>query len=119
MGLVLQTHPDVAPASGDAFLVCDARLRVCALSRGAEDLLGIGEPHAIHRPVDDLVTGVARGPDGLPALPGLLREAAAGLVAIARTTVAPWGRRADACPARVGACGGPPAALLLLDAPLP
>jgi hypothetical protein len=119
MGLLLRTHRDLAPAPGDAFVVCDALLRVCALSRGAELLLGVFEPSVIHSPLEDLVTGVTRDAHGEPALPGLLRDAAAGELEIERTIVAPGGRREATCPARVGSCGPPLAALLVIDAALP
>ena len=41
MGLLLHARPELAPGPGDAFVVCDADLRVCALSRGAEQLAQI------------------------------------------------------------------------------
>jgi hypothetical protein len=119
MGLLLRAHRDLAPAPGDAFVVCDAQLRVCALSRGAELLLGAFEPSVIHSPLGDLVSGVTRDAHGEPALPGLVRDAAAGMLEIERTIVAPGGRREANCPARVGSCGPPLAALLVIDAPVP
>ncbi len=119
MGLLLRAHPHLAPAPGDAFLVCDARLRVCALSRGAEELLEVSEPSVIHQPVAELVRGVRRGASGMTVLPALLRAAAEGGVDIERTVVVLGGRVSGPSPARLGTCGPPQAALLVLDAPLP
>ena len=119
MGLLLRAHHELAPRRNDAFIVCDERLRVCAVSRGAEELLGISEPDVIHTPIGELVEGVTRDEHGDPALTGLLLEAATEALQVERTIVAPKGRREATCPARVGACGPPAAALLVLDAPLP
>jgi len=119
MGLLLHARPELAPGPGDAFVVCDADLRVCALSRGAEQLLGAFEPAVIHAPLGDLVAGVSRDIDGTSALPRLLRKAAAGQLGIERTIVSLAGLRDATWPARVGACGRPPAALLVIDAPVP
>lgn len=119
MGLVLEAHPEVTPAPGDAFVVCDFQLRVCALSRGAERLLGTTEPLAVHRPVGDLVRGASRDDLGLPALSALLRGAAAGEIDVRRTIVSVSSPHGLVCPARVGSCGPPPAAVLIIDAPLP
>src|ERR1700729_210642 len=38
-GLILEAATDIAPHAGDAFLVLDRALSVCAVSRGAERLL--------------------------------------------------------------------------------
>ena len=120
MGLLLQAHPGLAPEPGDAFVVCDADLLVCALSRGAEELLGVFEPAVIHQSINGLLAGISRNADGIAALPSLLREAAAGGgPAIERTIVAIAGQDVGRCPARVGPCGRPSAALLVIDAPLP
>lgn len=40
MGLLLRAHPDVAPAEEEPFLVVDELLRIRAVSRRAEPLLG-------------------------------------------------------------------------------
>ena len=55
LGLILEAAEDVAPHAGDAFLVLDRVLSVCAVSRGAEHLLATSEPDAVNRHVTELL----------------------------------------------------------------
>src|SRR2546426_9496979 len=65
MGLMLQAPADVAPSSDDPFVVVDASLTVCAVSRVAEKLLGVAETDAINRHVGEfLVPADAEPPKG-------------------------------------------------------
>lgn len=119
MGLVLRAPDDVAPAAGDAFLVVDRALAVCAVSEGAEEAVGITEPFAIGRLVSELVlpergepSGDVAGGDGLLALVrravldgGPPRRAAAHVAGIGPGAIA----------VRIGPCGPPRAALVVLE----
>src|SRR5437764_13406578 len=49
LGLLLEASADVAPAKGQAFLVIDASLSVCAVSRADEKLLANSEPTDVNR----------------------------------------------------------------------
>jgi hypothetical protein len=55
MGLMLRAPDDVAPSAGEAFLVVDRALAVCAVSETAEHAVGVTEPFAIGRLISELV----------------------------------------------------------------
>lgn len=119
MGLLLQADARLAPAPGDAFLVTDDQLLLCAVSHGAERMFGRSEPSIIHHPVGSLLLGVGSGEDGSPALEDLLRAAASGqLEEIVETVVVAADGTRGAYQARIGACGPPAAAILMIDAAL-
>src|SRR3982074_3857288 len=63
MGLLLQAPAEFAPSPSDPFLVVDGSLTICALSRVAEELLGIIETEAGNRPIGEfLVPGDSAAP---------------------------------------------------------
>jgi PAS domain-containing protein len=113
MGLLLEAPGDIAPNPSDPFLVVDGALSVCAVSREAERLLGVAETDVINRHIAELL---------LPADAETGNESLATLLA--------WGARGESPPnhvvvrptntfgvrywARVGPCGPPTAALLVL-----
>ena len=55
LGLLLETVAHAAPQAGEAFLVLDRSLSVCAVSRGAEKLLATTETAAVNRHVTELL----------------------------------------------------------------
>jgi hypothetical protein len=114
MGLLLHADPQLAPAPGDSFIVTDGRLLICALSQGAERLFCRSEPSVIHRPVSDLLVGVA-DEGGLSSLAMLLTAAAEGTVEVTDAVVATVEGGREHHSARLGPCGPPAAALLLID----
>ena len=68
LGLMLESSADVAPAAGDAFLVLDSSLSVCAVSAAAERLLATHETDAVNRHITELVVPAeaeAQGPANL------------------------------------------------------
>ena len=115
MGLVLRAPEEVAPAAGEAFLVADRALAVCAVSETAEPSLGITEPFAIGRLVTEVLV-----PEGDPAdergLVMLIRRALLDGGAPQRTDVRVAGDELDVVRVRVGPCGPPRAALIVLEA---
>lgn len=117
MGVILEADPRMAPAPDGAFLVCDELLLVCALSGGAERLLGREEPQVIHRPLSQLLLGAELDEQGIPRLPDLLGEAARGDLEVTDTIVSPLEEPRARLRSRVGSCGSPVAALLVLDGP--
>lgn len=55
MGLLLEAAPEIAPTSADAFMVVDARMSVSALSKRCERLLGVAEPDAVGRHLNEFL----------------------------------------------------------------
>jgi hypothetical protein len=121
LGLMLQADSELAPSPGDAFIVVDRDLLVCAVSAGAERVLGAREPTLIHATVDQLLRGAGEtdAEAGERSLLDLLRAATRGRAAIEQTVVSLVDRAADGFTARLGPCGPPAAALLVLGEQLP
>lgn len=114
LGLVLQASSDVAPALDEPFLVVDATLSVCAVSARAEQLLGIDETKAVNKHVADfLVPADANAPSAANLL-ALLVDVASGAGEPRTAVVRPREEFGVRFRARVGACGPPHAALLVL-----
>lgn len=114
LGLILESHADVAPHPGDAFLVLDRSLAVCAVSAGAEDLLGTSEPDAVNRHVSDLLMPAGAEDTGGHSLAIAVACAARGDDGTRNTVVRPahtFGIRLTAC---IAACGPTRAALVVL-----
>jgi PAS domain S-box-containing protein len=114
MGLLLQAPADLAPSAKDPFLIVDGSLTICALSRAAERLLGVSETEAINRHVGEfLAPGDAEAPTG-ENLSALLAWAARGESPATSVVVRPTNKFGVRYWARVGPCGPPQAALLVL-----
>jgi hypothetical protein len=114
LGLVLQASSDVAPAKDEPFLVVDSTLSVCAVSAHAEELLGIDETETVNKHVADfLVPADANAPSAANLL-ALLVDAASGPGAPRVAVVRPRHEFGVRFRARVGSCGPPHAALLVL-----
>jgi hypothetical protein len=114
MGLILHADVTIAPSPGEPFLIVGPTLTVCAVSRLAEQLLGVSETQAVHRHVMDFLVpadgGAAAGDDLLTVLAG----AAAGAPGCRSTTVRPATEHDRHYEARIGWCGPPPAAVIVL-----
>jgi hypothetical protein len=114
LGVVIEAAEDLAPAPGGSFLIVDDHLELCALSRAAERLLGVVEPAAVHRHISDFLE-----PADAEAGPGdALLHAIAGATVHAPTqavVVRPAGEYGVRYAARVGSCGPPAGALIVLD----
>lgn len=112
LGLLLVADADVAPAPGEAFVVVDHALAVCALSERAEELLAVTEPDAVDRRVTEfLVQADAEGPRA-EALIGELLQAGGG--APARMVLRPADEYGVLLFARIGVCGPRRSALIVL-----
>jgi hypothetical protein len=114
MGLVLRASHGMAPGPDEPFLIVDGTLSVCAVSKKAEQLLEVSETQAIHRHVMDFLVPAVENdaPDDLLAL---LAAAAQGTSDSRETLVRPAAHQEVSYEARVGTCGPPPAALIVLD----
>jgi PAS domain-containing protein len=114
LGLVLQAPKGVAPQAGDPFLVVDARLTVCAVSRKAEDLLGIPETQAVNRHIAEFfMPAQAETPQPENLLAQLVVAATSDEDA-QTVVVRPVGEFGVRYRARIGPCGPPRAALVVL-----
>lgn len=115
LGLVLQAGADVAPRPDEPFLIIDTTLSVCAVSAAAEELLGIDETTAVNKHVADfLVPADANAPSAQNLL-ALLVEVASGSGESRTTVVRPRQEFGVRFKARIGPCGPPHAALLVLS----
>jgi hypothetical protein len=115
LGLLLDSSADVAPAAGDAFLVFDRSLAVCAVSAGAEKLLATCEPDAVNRHITELLVPAdaeAQGPHNLAVA---VTWAARGDDAMRRVVVRPTNTFGVRITARIASCGPPTAALVVFE----
>lgn len=115
LGLILEAAEDIAPHAGDAFLVLDRALSVCAVSRGAEQLLATCEPDAVNRHVTNLLMPADAEEGGGDSLSVAVAWAARGDGGTRTTIVRPANTFGIRLTARIASCGPPRAALLVLE----
>ncbi len=115
LGLVLRATVDLAPGPEEPFLVIDTTLSVCAVSGAAEELLGIDETHAVNKHVADFLVPADANAPGAENLLALLVEVASGAGEPHMTVVRPRQEFGVRFKARIGPCGPPHAALLVLS----
>jgi hypothetical protein len=114
LGIVLHALESVAPGPGEAFLVVEATLSVGAVSRDAERFLGTSEADSVNRPLDELIVG-ADSEAGGPSLATSVMWAARGDGEVRQVTIRPANTFGVRCRARIGPCGPPSAALVVLE----
>lgn len=115
LGVMLSANVDAAPRPGDPFMIVDGSLCVCALSQVAEELLGVDETAAVNRHLSEFLVPAdaeAAGPDNLM---DLVINAAGDVSEPRVAVVRPPDEFGIRFRARVGACGPPRAALLVLS----
>jgi hypothetical protein len=112
LGVVLTCSSATLDAAGAAFLVVTADLRVSAGSKQAEDLFSAHDG-IFGRPLMSLVTS----PAGLGDLARLVVAAANGTMAPTTIAVESAATKLDdlSLEARIGGCGNPPAALVVVE----
>ena len=115
LGLILEAAADIAPNAGDAFLVLDRALAVCAVSAGAERMLATSEPDAVNRHITQLLMPADAEEDGGEGLSVAVAWAARGDGPIRTTVVRPANTFGIRLTARIAGCGPPRAALLVLE----
>jgi hypothetical protein len=114
-GVILESRADIAPHAGDAFLVLDRSLSVCAVSAGAERMLATNEPDAVNRHITALLLPAdAEGSTG-QSLSLAVAWAARGEGGTRTVVVRPANTFGIRLTARIGGCGPPRAALLVLE----
>lgn len=114
LGLVLQAPPDVAPRRDEPFLVIDSTLSVCAVSARAEELLDTDETVAVNRHVAEFLVPADANAPSAENLLVLLVDAASGSGVPRTAIVRPRQEFGVRFRARIGPCGPPNAALLVL-----
>lgn len=115
LGVVISAAADLAPRTGESFVIVDTQLKLCALSRGAERVLGVDEPSAVHRHISDFLEPAdAEAGHGDELLQGIIASAAIGFAPPHSIVVRPSGEYGVRYAARVGSCGPPEGALIVL-----
>jgi hypothetical protein len=113
LGVVITAAQDLAPRKGESFIIVDRQLKLCGLSRGAERVLEVDEPDAVHRHICDFLEPAdAEAGQGDELLQSVI---ASGFVAPTTLSVRPAGEYGVRYAARVGACGPPAGALIVLS----
>ncbi len=115
LGLLLRAGADVAPRAGEAFLVLDGSLAICAVSAAAEKLLVTCETDVVDRHITELVVPADAEAHERVSLAVAITCAARGDCATRRVTVRPANTFGVRLTARIASCGPPPAALLVFD----
>ncbi|MBW3606907.1 MAG: PAS domain-containing protein [Actinobacteria bacterium] len=115
LGVVLQARVDVAPRHDQPFLVVDMSLSVCAVSAAAETLFAIDETDAVNRHIGDFLVPADSNAASVENLLTLLVDVAAGSREVCTTVVRPRHEYGVRFWARIGPCGSPRAALLVLS----
>ena len=115
LGLILECRADVAPKAGDAFLVLDRSLAVCAVSDAAERLLAASEPDVVNRHVTDLLMPAGAEEKNGTTLSVAVAWAARGEGGLRTVVVRPANTFGIRLTARIVSCGPPRAALLVLE----
>jgi hypothetical protein len=112
LGVVLTCSSATLDTAGAAFFVVTSDLRVSAGSKQAEDLFSVHDG-TFGRPLLSLVTS----PAGVGELARLVVAAAAGTMAPTTIPVESAASKLDvSLEARIGGCGNPPAALVVVEA---
>jgi hypothetical protein len=114
MGVMLSAPGDVAPKPSDPFLVIDGTLSICAMSRHAEKLLGVVETDAVNRHVAEFLEPGDSESNSGASLATMIAFAARGEQPPTSVVVRPANTFGVRYWARVGPCGPPTAALLVL-----
>jgi hypothetical protein len=115
LGLVLQAGADLAPRLDEPFLVIDTTLSVCAVSAAAEELLDIEETRAVNKHIADFLVPADANAPSAENLLALLVEVAGGSGEARTAVVRPRQEFGVRYKARIGPCGPPHAALLVLS----
>jgi hypothetical protein len=114
LGLLIGAPPQLAPAPSDAFLLVDSTLSVCGISAVAEELLGVAETEAVNRHFNELLVPADAEVSGPGDLVNLLIHAARGDGEVHEVVVRPTSEYGIRHWARIGPCGPPRAALVVL-----
>jgi hypothetical protein len=119
LGLLLETRADLAPSPADAFLVVDSQLAIEAVSAQAERVLAVKEHEVVHHALQSLISPAGIDGAGQYGLIAAVLEAATGSDQLSSVSIRPRNTFGVRVRARIGACGPPRSALIVLDAERP
>ena len=115
LGLLLESAADVAPAPGEAFVVLDSSLSVCAVSAAAEKLLATQETDAVNRHVTELLVPADAESQGHENLAVAITWAARGDGGCRTAVVRPANTFGVRLTVRIAGCGPQRAALVVFE----
>ncbi len=115
LGLMLDSHADVAPPHCGSFLVIDGGLSVCAVSASAELVLAAQETDAVNRHITELLVPADAETQVPTNLAAALSWAARGDETPRNVVVRPANTFGVRLTGRVASCGPQTAALLVFD----
>ena len=115
LGVLLTANADAAPGVDDPFMIVDGSLCVCAVSRIAEELLGVDETLAVNRHLSEFLVPADAEAAGGDNLMDLVINAASDSAEPRVAVVRPPDEFGIRFRVQVGACGPPRAALLILS----
>jgi len=115
LGVLLSSGGEIAPQEGDAFVVLDSTLSICAVSAAAEELLATREIDAVNRHLTELLVPADAEAQGDSNLAVALTWAARGDGELRRVFVRPANTFGVRVGARIGSCNAPRAALIVFD----
>jgi hypothetical protein len=114
MGLLIGAPPNVAPQPSDPFLLVDSTLSVCGMSVLAEGILGVSETDAVNHHITEFLVPADAEVSGPGVLVTLLIHAARGDGEVHEVVLRPSAEFGIRYWARIGPCGPPQGALLVL-----
>jgi hypothetical protein len=114
LGLLIGAPPKLAPAPSDPFLLVDSTLSVCGMSALAEELIGVQETEAVNHHITEFLVPADAEASGPGDLVNLLVHAARGEGEVHDVVLRPTDEYGIRYWARIGPCGPPRAALLVL-----
>jgi hypothetical protein len=114
-GILLEARANAVPSDGDSFLVVDSALLVQAMSSRAETLLGFAEDAVVGRPVAELLVPADAEAGGPTRFIAAILDALGRSDQPVHASVRPWNTFGVRIRARIGACGPPRAALIVLE----
>jgi diguanylate cyclase (GGDEF)-like protein len=115
LGILISAPAGAAPAVGEPFVIVDENLAVRALCKHADKLLGVSERWAIDRDIDELLTQADTDDPNITDLCAAIARSAQGDVELASVEVRLVNAAYPPFRVRIGPCGPPSAALLVLQ----
>jgi PAS domain-containing protein len=114
LGVIVAAPESLAPTPDEPFLIVDGKLQICAVSRKAEKILGSTETDVVNRQLTDVLLPADAEAAGIESLVSMVVHAARGDGSVHDLVVRPAGEWGIRWFTRVGPCGAPSAALIVL-----
>jgi hypothetical protein len=114
LGLLIGAPPELAPHPEDPFLLVDSTLSVCGMSALAEELLGVSETAAVNHHITEFLVPADAEASGPGDLVNRVIHAARGAGEVHEVVLRPTAEFGIRYWGRIGPCGPPRAALIVL-----